>query len=53
VKNLACKKLKKAMAVSDEDAENNALLAQLFADSDNDEEFEGFGLDDILDNIDI
>ena len=26
---------------------------QLFANSDNDEEFEGFGLDDILDNIDI
>jgi hypothetical protein len=28
-------------------------FSQLFADSDNDEEFEGFGLDDILDNIDI
>ena len=41
------------MADSDEDAESDALLAQLFAISDNNEEFEGFGLDDILDNIDI
>lgn len=41
------------MADFDEDAENDELLAQLFADSDNDEEFEGFELDDILGNIDI
>ena len=43
MKNLACKKLKKAIEYSDEDTESDALLGQLFADSDNDEEFEGFG----------
>jgi len=53
VKNPACKKLKKAMVDFDEDTESDELLAQLFANSDNDEEFQGFGLDDILDNIDI
>lgn len=41
------------MADFDEDAENDELLAQLFADSDNDEEFEGFELGNILGNIDI
>ena len=46
-------KIEKKMADFDEDAENDELLAQLFADSDNDEEFEGFELGDILGNIDI